>query len=1829
MRDGAENEAAAFSDRAVTNFTPDTAAPALETATVNGSALVLTYNEALDEGSEPAAGAYAVKLAGGAGVAPSAAAVSGRTVTLTLAAAAGHGQTVTLSYTVPTGTGAKPVRDGAENEAAAFSNRAVTNNTPDAAAPALETATVNGSALVLTYNEALDESSEPAAGAYTVKLAGGAGVAPSAAAVSGRTVTLTLATAAGHGQAVTLSYTVPTGTDAKPVRDGAENEAAAFSDRAVTNNTPDTAAPALETATVNGSALVLTYNEALDEGSEPAAGAYAVKLAGGAGVAPSAAAVSGRTVTLTLAAAAGHGQTVTLSYTVPTGTDAKPVRDGAENEAAAFSNRAVTNNTPDTAAPALETATVNGTALVLTYNEALDEGSEPAAGAYAVKLAGAAGVAPSAAAVSGRTVTLTLAAAAGHGQTVTLSYTVPTGTDAKPVRDGAENEAAAFSDRAVTNNTPDTAAPALETATVNGASLVLTYHEALDEGSEPAAGAYAVKLAGGAGVAPSAAAVSGRTVTLTLAAAAGHGQTVTLSYTVPTGTDAKPVRDGAENEAAAFSDRAVTNNTPDTAAPALATATVNGSALVLTYNEALDEGSEPAAGAYAVKLAGGAGVAPSAAAVSGRTVTLTLAAAAGHGQTVTLSYTVPTGTDAKPVRDGAENEAAAFSDRAVTNNTPDTAAPALETATVNGSALVLTYNEALDESSEPAAGAYAVKLAGGAGVAPSAAAVSGRTVILTLAAAAGYGQAVTLSYTVPTGTDAKPVRDGAENEAAAFSDRAVTNNTPDTAAPALETATVNGSALVLTYNEALDEGSEPAAGAYAVKLAGGAGVAPSAAAVSGRTVTLTLAAAAGHGQAVTLSYTVPTGTDAKPVRDGAENEAAAFSDRAVTNNTPDTAAPALETATVNGSALVLTYNEALDEGSEPAAGAYAVKLAGAAGVAPSAAAVSGRTVTLTLATAAGHGQTVTLSYTVPTGTDAKPVRDGAENEAAAFSNRGVTNFTPDAAAPALATATVDGSALVLTYNEALDEGSEPAAGAYAVKLAGGAGVAPSSAAVSGRTVTLTLAAAAGYGQTVTLSYTVPTGTDAKPVRDGAENEAAAFSDRTVTNNTPAAMEVMEDMEEPLTVAFEREPPEEHDGTAFTFRIAFSEELASDYSDTTMRDASLSIYQGATRLIPSVLRLDPPGNRRWEVTVTPEGNGDITVSLGPTGACTESGAMCTGNGRPLADRLHKQIQGPVTLSVADATVQEAPGATLDFAVSLSRVASGPVTVKCATSAGTATAGLDYTEMTGTLTFAQGETEKTIGVTVLDDARVEGDETLTLTLSNPSGAVIAGDTATGTIENTDTMPQVQAWLARFGRTVAEQVVDAVQARLTAAPVAGVEAVLAGQRIGGPGSVSVAAEPGGEARLEALSDWLRGAADDEDADRFGSRAVSERDLLTGTSFALAAETDGGAFAALWGQGAITRFDGREGDLTLDGEVQSATVGADWTQGRATVGLAVSHSRAGGSYRGAGAGAGAVESTLTGVYPYGRYALNERVTLWGVAGYGAGSLTLTPKAENGDPVPVPAPMKTDMDLAMGAVGLRGVVVEAPAEGGLELAAKTDALLVRMSSQKAAGLEAAQADVTRLRVGLEGTWRGIETGGGGALTPAVEVGIRRDGGDAETGFGVDVGGRVAWSDPRSGISAEVSARGLLTREADGFRERGFAGSLAWDPRPGSERGLSLTLTQTVGAQASGGMDALLGRGTLEGLAANDDGDALGRRQLALRLGYGIAAFGDRFTATPEVGLGLSDTHREYSLGWRLGLARSGAAAFELGLTGTRRESANDDAGSPEHALALRNTLRW
>ena len=183
----------------------------------------------------------------------------------------------------------------------------------------------------------------------------------------------------------------------------------------------------------------------------------------------------------------------------------------------------------------------------------------------------------------------------------------------------------------------------------------------------------------------------------------------------------------------------------------------------------------------------------------------------------------------------------------------------------------------------------------------------------------------------------------------------------------------------------------------------------------------------------------------------------------------------------------------------------------------------------------------------------------------------------------------------------------------------------------------------------------------------------------------------------------------------------------------------------------------------KITVEPDGDADVTVTLAGGRACGTAGAVCTrtGDPRPLSNSPSATVIGPPALAVADAEAREGTDDTIAFEVTLSRAAAHTVTVDYATADGTASAGEDYAATSGTLTFAAGNTRKTVAVAVLDDAKDESEERFTLTLSNASGAVIADGEATGIIENDDPMPA--AWLARFGRTVGSQVVDAVTARL----------------------------------------------------------------------------------------------------------------------------------------------------------------------------------------------------------------------------------------------------------------------------------------------------------------------------------------------------------------------------------------------------------------------------------------------------------------------------------
>ena len=106
-----------------------------------------------------------------------------------------------------------------------------------------------------------------------------------------------------------------------------------------------------------------------------------------------------------------------------------------------------------------------------------------------------------------------------------------------------------------------------------------------------------------------------------------------------------------------------------------------------------------------------------------------------------------------------------------------------------------------------------------------------------------------------------------------------------------------------------------------------------------------------------------------------------------------------------------------------------------------------------------------------------------------------------------------------------------------------------------------------------------------------------------------------------------------------------------------------------------------------------------------------------------------------IRVADVEATEGDDTEMLFRVMLESASSGTVTVNYATADGTAVAGEDYTATSGTLTFAPGETEKTVAVAIIDDTVEDSGETFRLLLSDPSGATLEDGEAIGTIRNTE--------------------------------------------------------------------------------------------------------------------------------------------------------------------------------------------------------------------------------------------------------------------------------------------------------------------------------------------------------------------------------------------------------------------------------------------------------------------------------------------------------------
>lgn len=671
IQDVVGNDALSLSNRTVSNGSLiDTTLPTYVSSNLNttGTVLTLVYNEALNATTAPAS-AFTV-TANSAPVAVSSVTVSGSSVQLTLASIVGASPvTVAVAYTAPTSDGTtanSAIQDLVGNDAVSLTSRTINTNssTVDLTAPTISTTgtprAINtaGTILTLTYNESLNATTATAS-AFTVMVAG-VERAVSSVAINGTKVELTLASPAGQGQTVTVSYTAPAvnaTTANSAVQDLVGNDAASFTGQSVSNSsTVDLTPPTVSSRAINtaGTVLTITYNETLNATTAPAS-AFTV-MVNDVERAVTGVAINGTKVELTLASAVERLQTVTVAYTAPTASSAtsnNAVQDAVGNDAVSFTATSVTNSSSlDLTPPTFVSAAVSaaGTLLTLTYNENL-HATTAATTAFTVMVNG---VERSVTGVSVSTtqVRLTLASAVIGGASVTVAYTAPainSTTANSAIQDSVGNDAVSLATTAVTNGSTD-GPPVLSSVEVlsNGSQVRVNWNETLGSNYPPLS-TFTV-MVNGAQVS----ATGMNTVTpsnyfvLNLSSTVKAGQTVTISYAAPTPdstTANQAVQDTGGLDAASVTDYAVTNNSTvpaDTTAPTLNSASVSaaGTVLTLAYNETLSATTAPSS-AFVVKV-NGIVYSVSSAVVSGSNVQITIAPAAQAGETVTVSYTAPT-----------------------------------------------------------------------------------------------------------------------------------------------------------------------------------------------------------------------------------------------------------------------------------------------------------------------------------------------------------------------------------------------------------------------------------------------------------------------------------------------------------------------------------------------------------------------------------------------------------------------------------------------------------------------------------------------------------------------------------------------------------------------------------------------------------------------------------------------------------------------------------------------------------------------------------------------------------------------------------------------------------------------------------------------------------------------------------------------------------------------------------------------------------------------------------------------------------------------------------
>ncbi len=398
------------------------------------------------------------------------------------------------------------------------------------------------------------------------------------------------------------------------------------------------------------------------------------------------------------------------------------------------------------------------------------------------------------------------------------------------------------------------------------------------------------------------------------------------------------------------------------------------------------------------------------------------------------------------------------------------------------------------------------------------------------------------------------------------------------------------------------------------------------------------------------------------------------------------------------------------------------------------------------------------------------------------------------------------------------------------------------------------------------------------------------------------------------------------------------------------------------------------------------------------------------------------------------------------------------------------------------------------------------------------------------------------------------------------------------------------------QSQSGWNRPTASRPDC-VYTSQGLRSAELLTSSDFSFmlgASDTQSPQTPrwSLWGRGDRGSFAGGEPQGRYDGQMRGGWLGLDARAGAWVAGLAFSRSEGEANYH-TEADRGGLETTLNGIYPYGRWTLDNGLEIRAVLGSGDGEARHTP--EDG------ALQTSDLSMRLGSLGLRK---ELEPRGKIQRAFRLDASHASLKTQEGTELlHGLTADSWRVRAGLEIS-RKLVLPDQIEWQPFLEVAARKDGGDGLRGEGIELSGGVRYHRP--GLSVEAKGRYLAAHSESQTRESGFSVTVRGGEGAGG-RGLWFALQPHWGASATAG--ALWD----DAMPQIQDSSNIA---LDARIGYGLSRSNGILTPFVSAGLGEQRTVR-------LGSRFESSAGLSVELVTEHIEDTDPDPGS-----ALKLNLR-